>query len=152
MRMKKLFIVFVLAISLFVPTFAKDSFDCSTLQFIEDIFNQKIECTENNFFENGFVKDAYGDFITTWEGLQIRVIVENNNLKRFDFITLDKQKLIKAWKKALSYAQSKKCKTEDCQIITVSGLQTVKCYTYNHVNLINYFPSDNKFVISPSYF
>lgn len=148
--MKKRFLV-ILLVLLSVSVFAKEDYDTATLQFIEDIFNKQIPCTENSFYDNGFVKDLYGDFVTTWEGLQVRAIIEDNQLLRFDFDTSDKQKYVEAWKKALSYAQSKKCKAEDCQIVTMFGLQKARCYTFNHVDLVNHYPSDTKFVISKSY-
>jgi|GEM_PF-5626763 len=148
--MKKRFLVFLLVL-LSVSGFAKEDYDTATLQFIEDIFNKQIPCTENSFYENGFVKDLYGDFVTTWEGLQVRAIVQENIITRFEFVTSDTQKFIECWKKALAYAKSKKCKTEDCQIIVANSLQPAKCYTFNHVGLVNNYPHEHIFFISPSH-
>lgn len=141
----------MILILLSVSVFAKEDYDTATLQFIEDIFNKKIPCTEDSFYENGFVKDRLGDFITTWEGLQVRVIVKEDRITRFEFVTLDTQKFIEGWKKALSYAKSKKCKIEDCQIIVANTLQPAKCYSFNHVGLVNNYPHEHIFFISPSY-
>ncbi len=155
--MKKRFLV-ILLVMFSVSVFAKEDYDTATLQFIEDIFNKKIPCNEESFYENGFVKDRLGDFVTTWEGLQVRASIiehpfekQKYILSRFEFISSDTQKFIEGWKKALSYAKSKKCKTEDCQISVANSLYPAKCYSFNHVGLVNNYPHEHIFFISSNH-
>lgn len=144
---KRFFIVFCLLFSISF-CFAKEDFDTSTLVFIENVYNGKFKCTPDVFFENGFVKDRYGDFMTTWEGLTVKVVIIDNAIQKFSFESSDNTKLIEGWKKALSYAQSKKCKTEDFKTIVKNDIVTIKGVVYNNVALSNFTPYENKFTIT----
>lgn len=144
---KRFFIVFCLLFSISF-CFAKEDFDTSTLVFIENVYNGKFKCTPDVFFENGFVKDRYGDFMTTWEGLTVKVVIIDNAIQKFSFESSDTTKLVEGWKKTLSYAQSKKCKTEDCWIKVSNNIEKTKSFIFSKMSLINYYPYANKFILA----
>ncbi len=150
--MKKRFIIIFCLLFSF-SAFCKDNqnFDSATITFIENIYNKKIDCTQDNFYSNGFVKNYYGEFITTWEGLRVTAEVKDGNLVRFSFYSNDHNVFLAGWKKILFYAQSKNCVSDDFQIVVGNDIQTVKGYTFNHVALTNAYPYETQFFLSYAY-
>ena len=127
---KKITSIMLLSAVLAVSVFAQ-KVDYSTISFIEDIYNQKTDCSVENLHSHGFIDDKTATYISTWEGLNVTAEVVMSSLV-FRLSSDNKQTFLEGWKKILSRANAKHCKMETSNGITY--------YIYGHVKICNYSP------------
>lgn len=121
--MKKIFIIFVLAISLFVPTFAKEKGD-SLLNFINSLYSGKIAYTKETFKKQGFITTSAleSGYETIWNNQIVSIIffddekcsnfffsqvppvsVDVNNPYQNNNVTPDRYKYLSDWQQFINY-------------------------------------------------